>query len=102
MSLSESEIRAIARDELRQLLSPLLGNPENYDQWLPASAIYQRLGYANEKELYADVRSKLLRIGKEVMDKRRPGSKKPRYRFNVAACEKRLLESPGKRSIRMV
>lgn len=93
--VDEELIRAIARDELRKLLAPLLG--ESQPEMADASTACKILGYPSPRALYEDIGSGLFRIGTEVFDRRRPGAGRARYLFDIKACKNRLKADPNRR-----
>jgi hypothetical protein len=70
----------------------------NKRQWYPSSKAYSLLGYDNYRKLWNAVDSGLLRIGKEVSDRRKPNSSRPVYYFHIQKCIEQLQQSPAKRS----
>ena len=97
--LNESDIRAIARDEFKKLLTQGLGEIENNTpEYLPTSEAWRELGYKSRKQLISGIRSGDLREGKEYQDRSRKDSRKPIYYFNIKACLKRLNTPREKRS----
>ncbi|MEM6614394.1 MAG: hypothetical protein AAF652_19530 [Cyanobacteria bacterium P01_C01_bin.72] len=87
MNLSEQEVRAIVRDELRNMV----GASNSPDiKYLPTEKAYKYLGYNKPNQLRELVANGTLRLGKEVQDRRNSDSHYSRYFFNMPACEKRL------------
>jgi len=66
-------------------------------QYLPTRKAAAVLGYRDRRQLIRAVETGLLRLGKEVQDRRAPDSEKPSYYFNLPACQKRLQLLPEKR-----
>lgn len=97
----EALVEAAVERKLRKLLAPLMSseaaNPDA--EWVDANEACKRLGYPSTKVLYENISSGLLRLGKEVRDRRKPGRKKPRYQFHIPSCEKRLGSDPSKRRV---
>ncbi|NJL41952.1 MAG: hypothetical protein HC899_38860 [Leptolyngbyaceae cyanobacterium SM1_4_3] len=96
----EALVDAKVESKLRELLAPfvaLLAGDNSASDWVNADEACKRLGYPSTKVLYENISSGLLRLGKEVRDRRSPGRKKPRYQFHVPSCEKRLNTDPSKR-----
>lgn len=93
----EALVEAVVRRELRKLLAPL-GDTEP-DEWVDANEASKLLGLPSNRALYEAITSGLLRLGKEVRDRRLPGRKKPRYQFHIASCQKRLEQPPTKRKV---
>ena len=97
--LNESEIRAIARDEFKKLLTQGIGEIDNsIPKYLPTADAPKVLGYYNPKQLLKAIENGLLRLNKEVQDRRGQGAKKARYYFNIQACLKRLNTPAEKRN----
>ncbi len=94
--MKESEIRAIVRDEISKILAPIARI--NQQTYLPTSEAYKLLGYRSARQLYNAVEHGLLRLGREVQDRRTNTSEKPRYYFNISVCLKRLEQLPENRS----
>ena len=91
MSFTESDIRAIARDEFKKLLMQGIGEIDNgIPEYLPTSEAWKVLGFNSPKQLLNSFRSGLFRLNKEVQDRRGENSQKARYYFNIEACLKRL------------
>ena len=95
MNLSENQIRFIVRDELRKAF-----NFNHADiLWVDAKEAARQLGYgSNVRSLYHLKDTGVLRIGKEIQDRRPANSVKGDYYFNIKACEKRLNTPPEKRA----
>lgn len=95
--VTEEELRAAIRQILAEML---LGNqpaaPDNRRHY-PTAAAWQKLGFDNQKQLYAAVESGILRLGHEVEDRRKPTGKKARYYFDLERCKQRLSLPPEKR-----
>ena len=99
MSLTETEIRAIARDEFKKLLTNGIGEIDNsVPEYLPTADAWQKLGFSNYRQLLKAVDNGLFRLDKEVQDRRGQRSQKARYYFNIKACLKRLNTPAEKRS----
>lgn len=95
MALTEQDVRNIVRDEVRKAFG--WDNPDI--QYLNAKEAARQLGYgSNVRALYYLKDSGVLRVGKEIQDRRPSGSTKGDYYFNLKACEKRLNTPPEKRS----
>ena len=95
MTLSENEVRYIVRDELRKAF----GFNNTDILWVDAKEAARQLGYgSNVRSLYYLKDTGVLRVGKEVQDRRPPGSTKGDYYFNIQACLKRLNTPPEKRA----
>jgi hypothetical protein len=95
MNLSEQEIRILIRDEIKKAFS-ITGNTDI--EYLDIKSAAIAFGYKNPRRLYYLVETGVLRIGKEVQDRRPPNSTKAVYFFNKQACLKRLNTPPGKRA----
>lgn len=92
----EALIKATVRRELKQILSPLVVDDEQ-EGWVDVNRAVTLLGYPSAKAIYEDIAAGLLRVGKEVVDRRKPGRKKPRYQFDIEACRDRLKGNPSTR-----
>lgn len=89
------ELRLMIREEVASVVTKLVEtNPPRY---LPTRAAAAVLGYRDRRQLIRAVETGLLRLGKEVQDRRAPDSEKPSYYFNLPACQKRLQLLPEKR-----
>ena len=97
MSLTESDIRAIARDEFKKLLTEGIGKIDNLPEFLPTVEAWKPLGYRNPKQLLNAIDNGLFRVNIEVQDRRGHNSKKAQYYFNIDACRKRLKTPVEKR-----
>ncbi|MDJ0899596.1 MAG: hypothetical protein QNJ55_12365 [Xenococcus sp. MO_188.B8] len=99
MSLTEAEIRAIARDEFKKLLIGGIGEIDNsVPEYLPTAEAWKMLGFSNPKQLLKAIENGLFRLNKEVQDRRGQRSQKARYYFNIKACLKRLNTAAEKRT----
>lgn len=88
------------KQAVREILAEMLGvQPQQYPRRraYPTSQAYKLLGYDSSGQLYDAVESELLRIGKEVQDRRKPKAVNARYYFDIEACQKRLAELPERR-----
>lgn len=96
--IPESQLKQAVREVLAELLLGMQPpQPPTNRQWYDTDPAYQMLGFDNPKQLREAVKSNLLRVGKEVRDRRKPQSKLPRYQFHLERCQKRLSESPERR-----
>ena len=99
MNLTEAEVRAIARDEFKKLLTNGIGELDNsIPEYLPTAEAWKALGFSSAKQLLNSFRSGVFRLNKEVQDRRTENSQKARYYFNIKACLKRLDTPTEKRS----
>jgi hypothetical protein len=89
------ELRLMIREEVESAIAQL--TETNSPQYLPTRKAAETLGYKNVQTLYRAVESGLLRIGKEVQDRRNPNSVNANYYFDIPACQKRLQMVPEKR-----
>lgn len=95
-NFSEQDIRAIIRDEIARLFRI---NQSPNILWLDAREAARQLGYGNDvRPLYHLKDTGVLRIGKEIQDRRPNGSSKGIYYFNIKACHERLNTHPTKRN----
>ena len=92
--MTREEISEIVREELLKILG---GSGKPVEEWVPLKDAVEALGYASADALRRDIAAGLFRVGKEIRDRRSPGSKKPIYQINVELAQKRLLEDPSKR-----
>ncbi len=93
--MSKSQIKQVIREILAEMLGVESGlNPR---KMYPTSKAFTLLGYDRAEQLRDAVASGLLRLGKEVEDRRGPNAKIPRYYFDIDRCRKRLAELPQKR-----
>lgn len=80
MSFSEQDIRAIVRDEIAKLFQ-INKSPDIH--WIDAKEAARQLGYGTDvRPLYYLKDTGVLRIGKEIQDRRPQGSLKGVYYFN--------------------
>ncbi|MEM9272346.1 MAG: hypothetical protein AAGA80_05205 [Cyanobacteria bacterium P01_F01_bin.143] len=99
MNLTEADIRAIARDEFKKLLTNGIGDISNTNpQYLPTSEAWKTLGFTSSKQLLKAIENGLFRLNKEVQDRRGQRSQKARYYFNIKACIKRLNTAAEQRA----
>ena len=97
--LNEDDVRAIARDEFKKLLTQGIGEIDNsIPEYLPTAKAWKVLGYSNPKQLLMAIANGLFRLNVEVQDRRGQRSQKARYYFNIKACLKRLNTPAEKRS----
>lgn len=94
--------RAILKSIILEILTEVLtGNSVNPSTdrggWVDLKSAVDPLGYPSYKSLYGDVVAGLLRDGKEIRDRRKPGAKISRYQINIEAAQKRLSESHDRR-----
>ena len=96
--MSHDEIRAIVREEFARMFSMMLQPSDpKADQWVGLKDAWKPLGYPSHTAIYKDLQAGVLRVGKEVRDRRKPGAKIARYQVNITAANKRLSEDPAKR-----
>jgi hypothetical protein len=96
MALTEQDIRQIVRDEIARLFG-INKSPDIH--WLDAKEAARQLGYGTDvRPLYHLKDTGVLRIGKEIQDRRPKGSVKGIYYFNIKACDERLNTPPEKRT----
>ena len=98
-----SEVERLVEIKVKQVLSEMLGldQPSQEPECLPIAKAAKVLGYGSPSQIYKDMDSGLLRVGrsKEVEDRRRPGRQKARYYVNIALAKKRLAEDPNRRRL---
>lgn len=98
--MNKAEIEAIVEAKLRLLLGEVLGLQKTNNQnieFVQTTEAAKKLGYRNARPLYHLIKTGVLRIGKEVQDRRSPQSVNADYWFNISACQKRLNTPPEKR-----
>lgn len=96
---AEQAIRKIIREELQEILLPLMSGNQSDDsgEFVDAKTAAPLLGFPNAEALYVAIKDNLFRLNKEVVDRRLPGRVKPRYQFNLAKCRSRLATDAAKR-----
>jgi hypothetical protein len=94
--IPESELREAVRTILAEMLG-VGGTEPTTKRVAPTKEAIALLGYKNDEQLYDAVASGLLRLGKEVEDRRKPTGQRPRYYFDIDKCRKRLAELPERR-----
>lgn len=95
---NREEMKSLIREVLAEMLGPVIGNQaEPTERWVSLRQAWKPLGYPSYDALYADVQSGLLRLGKEVRDRRKPGAKIARYQIDVVAVSQRLKQDPAMR-----
>ncbi len=98
MALSKEE-RAEVEHIVKATISKAFGIAQSADiEYLDTQKAVKFLGYDHPRSLYKLINSGVLRIGKEVQDRRSDGSNKANYYFNKQACLKRLNTRPEKRA----
>lgn len=88
------------KQAVREILADMLGvqpQQQTRRKAYPTSQAYKLLGYDSAGQLYDAVESGLLRIGREVQDRRKPQAVNARYYFDIEACQQRLAELPERR-----
>lgn len=86
--LSKNQLRQAVREILAEMLG--VDVEGNQRKVYPTSKAFKLLGYDRAEQLRDAVASGLLRLGKEVEDRRQPTAKLPRYYFDIERCQKRL------------
>lgn len=95
-----SEVERLIEAKVRLVLAEMLGITNKPEPTvLSLKDAVTALAYQSERQLYRDIEDGLLRIGVEVEDRRRPGTKKARYYINIPATRKRLNSAPEKRKV---
>jgi len=93
-----SEVERLVELKVRQVLAEMLGVTNQKEPTvLSLKDAVQALGYQSERQIYRDVEDGLFRVGIEIEDRRRPGTKKARYFVNMPAARERLKHPPQKR-----
>jgi hypothetical protein len=90
-------IKPYLKELVREILGEIIAQPSVPTGLLKPKDAIAHLGYSSQDELYDDITSGLLRPGREVFDRRRPGSTKARWVVDVAACKQRFAEDPQHR-----
>lgn len=99
-ALIEAKVNRRMADLLMELAQQLGANPDHYreqQEWFDTESAYKPLGLKTAKSLRELVITGDLRLGKEVRDRRKKGSKIARYQFHLKRCQQRLAELPEKR-----
>jgi hypothetical protein len=94
--IPESQLKLWLAEALLEVAQGLGAKPGNRKTY-PTTKAYKLLGYDDPDQLRNAVSTGLLRLGKEVEDRRTPRSKIARYYFDISACQSRLSERPEKR-----
>lgn len=94
-NLTEQDVRRIIRDEIAKAFG-ISRNPDI--EYVNTSEAAKLLGYKDNKSVYNLIDLGVLRIGKEVQDRRSKNSLKADYWFNIKACQTRLNTLPEKRA----
>jgi hypothetical protein len=96
--MTPEEIVQLVQIEVQRTLAEMLGlasQPE--PKIVPLRKAIFLLGYETSSQIYKDIENGLLRVGYEIEDRRRPGTKKARYYVDIPASLKRLKHPPEKR-----
>ncbi len=91
-NLSEQDVERI----IFRVFGQMFGNKDI--EYLPTNETCLKLNYPSPKQLRKAVEDGVLRIGKEVQDRRSSNSTRAIYYFNIKACIKRLDTPPEKRA----
>jgi hypothetical protein len=97
--VNREEIKGIVREVLLEMVAPFINleQPEPKERWMDLKDAWEPLGYPSYNALYRAVQAGLLREGKEVCDRRKPGAMIARWQVDIVAARKRLLEDPSRR-----
>lgn len=97
--MNREEVKSIVREVVLEILASVLtgSQPENSEGWVDVHKAWESLGYPSYNALSKAIQSGLLREGKEIRDRRKPGARIARWQVNLAAAQKRLLQDPSKR-----
>lgn len=97
--MNREEVKSIAREVVLEIFASVLtgSQPERSEKWVDADKAWEPLGYPSYSALYKAIQSGLLRNGKEIRDRRKPGARIARWQVNLAAAQKHLLQDPLKR-----
>jgi hypothetical protein len=84
---------------LLEIFSPLVVHESKQleEQWVNLRDAWEPLGYPSYTALYRAIQSGLLREGKEVCDRRKPGAMIARWQIDLVAARKRLRQHPAQR-----
>jgi hypothetical protein len=91
------------RNEIKQMIIEVLGEMLEASMgrqqagWVALKDAVDPLGYPSYKALHKDVAAGVFRMGKEIRDRRKPGSKQARLQINLERAQKRLMEDPANR-----
>jgi hypothetical protein len=66
-------------------------------EWTDLKNAWEPLGYPSYNALHSAFRRGLFRAGKEMRDRRNPGTKRPRWQINIELAHQRLNTPPDKR-----
>jgi hypothetical protein len=97
--MHREEIKEIVRKVMIEMFVPVL-NLEQADpgeDWVDLRNAWKPLGYPSYSALYKAVQSGLLREGKELCDRRKPGAQIARWQVDLIAARKRLRQDSSKR-----
>lgn len=94
--------RTAIKDLIREVLAEMFTSastsiPASGAKWVSLKDAVSPLQYPSPESLRRAISSGVLRMGKEVRDRRNPGAKKPIYQINITLAQKRLNEDPAKR-----
>lgn len=97
--MNREEIRGIVREVIWEIFYPFAdsSNKQPKEQWVNLKNAWEPLGYPSYTALYRAVQSGLLREGKEVCDRRKPGAMIARWQVDLVAARKRLRQHPAQR-----
>lgn len=96
--MNREEVKTIVREVLIEMLTPFTSwDKQEKERWVDLKDAWEPLGYPSYGALYRAVQSGLLREGREVCDRRRPGAMIARWQVNLVAARKRLLQHPAQR-----
>ncbi|MFQ3618819.1 MAG: hypothetical protein SNJ57_18160 [Cyanobacteriota bacterium] len=93
--MHREEIKALIREVLFEVFAEKFSTNEAGLQ--DTHTAWRNLGYPSYDAMYKDIQAGLLREGKEVFDRRKPGAKIARWVVDVAAAKKRMAENPEQR-----
>ncbi len=91
------ELKKLMRELLIELATGATQQPDETAQWVSLQEAWQPLGYPSYTALYKSVHLGVLRMGKEVRDRRSPGAKIARLQIDITAAHRRLSQDPSKR-----
>lgn len=100
-SMLDRYLALLVETKIREFLDDHTSNqnmPFNIGEVVPLRKAASLLGYSSSRPLYHDIEEGLLRVGHEIEDRRRPGSRSPRYFVNVPAARRRLALVPEARN----
>lgn len=99
--MTEAQIRDLIRQELANLLAPLLPQgDQSRPQFLPPRRALQLMRTrTTSANLRRHIQSGYFRSGREYVDVSQAGASRPSYRFDPDACDRRLAIPAEQRQV---